>query len=147
MSHLITRRRSVTNAPPTLSASTTPCVSAPLNGEPTPFIEATPTASQVHVSSTSSVSVHPLSAQRPHRRRRELDPSDHTSSASRVKGEASQLAQQLSIVVSSYGVVIKQNCPMQWEKWAEIPDRTKDLVRDKLSVSILIFSLYNEVVC
>ncbi|XP_050111360.1 uncharacterized protein LOC126589948 isoform X1 [Malus sylvestris] len=43
-------------------------------------------------------------------------------------------AQQHSIVVSSCGVVIKQNCPMQWEKWAEIPDRTKDLVRDKLSV-------------
>ncbi|RXH93706.1 hypothetical protein DVH24_014282 [Malus domestica] len=147
MSYLITRRRSVTNAPPTLSASTAPCMSAPLNGEPTPFIEATPTASQVHISSMSSVSVHPLSARRPHRRRRKPDPSDHTSLASKVEGEASQPAQQHSIVVSSCGVVIKQNCLMQWEKWAEIPDMTKDLVRDKLSVSILIFSLYNEVVC
>ncbi|CAN6556880.1 unnamed protein product [Malus baccata var. baccata] len=90
MSHLITRRRGVTNSPPTLSASTAPCMSAPLNGEPTPFIEATPTTSQVPASSTSLVSVHPLSARRPHQRRRELDPSDHTSSASRVEGEASQ---------------------------------------------------------
>ncbi|RXH83735.1 hypothetical protein DVH24_005988 [Malus domestica] len=90
MSHLITRRRGVTNAPPTLSASTAPCVSAPLNREPTPFIEATPTASQVPVSSTSLVSVHPLSARWPHRRHRKPDPSDHTSSASRVEGEASQ---------------------------------------------------------
>ncbi|RXH83736.1 hypothetical protein DVH24_005989 [Malus domestica] len=48
------------------------------------------------------------------------------------------IAQQHSIVVSSCGVVIKQNCPMQWEKWAEIPDRTKDLVRDKLSYLILL---------
>ncbi|RXI07631.1 hypothetical protein DVH24_005404 [Malus domestica] len=117
----------------------------------------------------SSVSVHLLSAQRPHRRHREPDPSDHTSSASRVEGEASQpakkktrgpsrmlkLAQSVrltgskikieydphSIVVSCCGVVIKQNCPMQWEKWAEIPDRTKDLVGDKLSMTGLQISL------
>ncbi|KAB2611367.1 hypothetical protein D8674_019399 [Pyrus ussuriensis x Pyrus communis] len=126
MSHLITRRRSVTNAPPTLSASTAPGVSAPLIGEPTPLTEATP-----------MLSVHPLIARRPHRRRREPDPSDHTSAASKIEGEASQpaaTAQQHSIVASSCGVVIKQNCPMQWEKWVEIPDMTKDLVRDKLSV-------------
>ncbi|KAB2597340.1 S ribonuclease [Pyrus ussuriensis x Pyrus communis] len=44
--HLITRRRSVTNAPRALSASTAPAVSAPLIGEPTPLTEATATASQ-----------------------------------------------------------------------------------------------------
>ena len=71
MSHLITRRRSVTNAPPTLSAPTVPAVSAPMIGEPTPLAEAADTASQVPVSSTSSVSVEPLSARRPHRRCRE----------------------------------------------------------------------------
>ncbi|CAN6553310.1 unnamed protein product [Malus baccata var. baccata] len=90
MSQLITRRRSVTNASPALSASTAPPMSAPLIQEPTPLAEATSTASQVPVSSTSSVSVQPLSARRPHRRRREPEPSDHTSSASRVEGEASQ---------------------------------------------------------
>ncbi|CAN6542595.1 unnamed protein product [Malus baccata var. baccata] len=47
MSRLITRRRSVTNAPPALSPSTAPPVSAPLIGEPTPFTEATATTSQV----------------------------------------------------------------------------------------------------
>ncbi|KAB2602168.1 hypothetical protein D8674_003173 [Pyrus ussuriensis x Pyrus communis] len=46
MSQLITRRRSVTNAPPALSTFTTPSVSAPLIGEPTPLTEATLTASQ-----------------------------------------------------------------------------------------------------
>ena len=90
MSHLITRRRSVTNAPPTLSAPTAPAVSAPMIGEPTPLAEAADRASQVPVSSTSSVSVEPLSARRPHRRRREPEPSDNTSSASRVEGEASR---------------------------------------------------------
>nr|XP_028952147.1 uncharacterized protein LOC114822149 isoform X2 [Malus domestica] len=90
MSKLITRRRSVINAPPTLSASTAPAVSAPLIGEPTPNVEATSTASQVPVSSTSSVSVESLSARRPHRRCRDPEPSDQTSSASRVEGEASQ---------------------------------------------------------
>ena len=89
MSHLITRRRSVTNAPPTLSTSTPSAVSAPLIGEPTPLAEATPTTSQVPISSTSSVSVEQLNARRPHRRHREPEPSDHTSSASRVEGEAS----------------------------------------------------------
>ncbi|RXH95597.1 hypothetical protein DVH24_008097, partial [Malus domestica] len=90
MSQLITRRWSVTNASPALSASTAPPMSAPLIQEPTPLAEATSTASQVPVSSTSSVSVQPLSARRPHRCRREPEPSDHTSSASRVEGEASQ---------------------------------------------------------
>ena len=90
MSHLITRRRSVTNAPPKLSAPTAPAVSAPIIGEPTPLAEAAATASQVPVSSTSSVSVEPLSARRPHRRRHEPEPSDHTSLASRVEGEASR---------------------------------------------------------
>ncbi|CAN6719162.1 unnamed protein product [Malus baccata var. baccata] len=90
MSQLITRRRSVTNASPALLASTAPPVSAPLIQEPTPLAEAISTASQVPVSSTSSVSVQSLSAQRPHRRRCEPEPSDHTSSASKVEGEASQ---------------------------------------------------------
>ncbi|CAN6545760.1 unnamed protein product [Malus baccata var. baccata] len=90
MSQLITRRRSVSNAAPALSASTAPGVSAPLIGEPTPLTEATPTTSQVPVSSTSSVSVEPFSARRPHRHRRELEPSDHTSSSSRVEDGASQ---------------------------------------------------------
>ncbi|KAM2031076.1 hypothetical protein FF2_041633 [Malus domestica] len=85
MSKLITRRRSVTNAPPTLSASTAPAVSAPLIGEPTPNVEATSTASQVPVSLTSSVSVESLSARRPHRRCCDPEPSDQTSSTSRVE--------------------------------------------------------------
>ncbi|KAM1460055.1 hypothetical protein ACFX2I_036914 [Malus domestica] len=89
MSQLITRRWSVTNVPPALS-STAPPVSAPLIWEPTPIAEATSTASQVPVSSTSSVSFESLSAQRPHRRRRNPEPSDQTSSASKVEGEASQ---------------------------------------------------------
>ncbi|CAN6721175.1 unnamed protein product [Malus baccata var. baccata] len=93
MSQLITHRRSVSNASPALSASIAPPVSAPLIQEPTPLAEATSTTSQVPVSSTSSVSVLPLSARRPHLRRREPEPSDHTSSASRVEGEASQPAQ------------------------------------------------------
>ncbi|TQD99929.1 hypothetical protein C1H46_014433 [Malus baccata] len=41
MLQLITCRLSVTNGPPTLSASTAPAVSAPLIGEPTPLTEAT----------------------------------------------------------------------------------------------------------
>ncbi|CAN6710934.1 unnamed protein product [Malus baccata var. baccata] len=90
MSQLITCRRSVTNAPPTLSASTALAVNAPLIGEPTPNVEATFTASQVPVSSTSSVSVESLSARRPHRRCRDPETSNQTSSASRVEGEASQ---------------------------------------------------------
>ncbi|KAM2116911.1 hypothetical protein COP2_009575 [Malus domestica] len=89
MSQLITRRRSVSNAAPALSASSAPGVSAPLIGEPTPLTEATPTTSQVPVSSTSSVSVEPLSARRPHRRRRKPEPSDHTSSSSRIEDGAS----------------------------------------------------------
>ncbi|XP_028957062.1 uncharacterized protein [Malus domestica] len=94
MSQLITRRRSVSNAAPALSASSALGVSAPLIGEPTPLTEATPTTSQVPVSSTSSVSVEPLSARRPHRRRREPEPSDHTSSSSRVEDGASQPAKK-----------------------------------------------------
>ncbi|RXH67511.1 hypothetical protein DVH24_027658 [Malus domestica] len=85
MSRLITRRRSVTNAPPALSPSTAPAVSAPLIGEPTPFIEATATTSQVPLSSTSSVSVQFLNARRPHRRRRDSESSIHSSSSSRVE--------------------------------------------------------------
>ncbi|KAB2602259.1 hypothetical protein D8674_003264 [Pyrus ussuriensis x Pyrus communis] len=65
MSSLITRRRSVIHLPPALSATTAPGVSAPLIGEPTPLTEATPTTSQVPISSTSSVSVQPLSARLP----------------------------------------------------------------------------------
>ena len=52
-------------------------------------------------------------------------------------------SQQHSSVASSCGVVIRQNCPFQWESWAKIPEETKKLVRDKLSVSILFFSLYH----
>ncbi|RXH83461.1 hypothetical protein DVH24_005714 [Malus domestica] len=74
MSYLITRRRSVTN----------------VTNEPTPLGEPAATASQVPISLTSSVSVEQVSALRPHRRRREPEPFDHTSSASRVEGEASQ---------------------------------------------------------
>ncbi|XP_068309839.1 uncharacterized protein [Pyrus communis] len=160
MSRLINCRRSVTNEPPALSTSTAPGVSAPLIGEPTP-----------------------LSARRPHRRRRELEPSDHTSSASRVEGEASQPAkkntrgpsrmlkeaqsvrltgsrikieydprhrgaatsQQHNSVASSCGVVIKQNCPMQWESWAEIPEETKKLVRENLSANFDLDDISPEV--
>ncbi|RXH87397.1 hypothetical protein DVH24_034297 [Malus domestica] len=82
MSRLITRRRSVTNAPPALSPSIAPVVSAPLIGEPTPFTEATATTSQVPLSSTSSVSVQFLNARRPHRRRRDSESSIHSSSSS-----------------------------------------------------------------
>ncbi|KAB2626819.1 hypothetical protein D8674_020437 [Pyrus ussuriensis x Pyrus communis] len=96
MLQLITCRQSVSNVAPTSSASTpgvsAPGVSAPLIGELTPLTEATPTASQVPVSSTSSVSVQPLSARRPHRRRRKLEPGDHASSSSGVDGGASQPA-------------------------------------------------------
>ncbi|CAN6583590.1 unnamed protein product [Malus baccata var. baccata] len=63
MSQLITRRRSVSNASPTLSASTAPPMSAPLIQEPTSLVEATSTASQVPVSSTSSVSDEQMKAQ------------------------------------------------------------------------------------
>ncbi|TQE02862.1 hypothetical protein C1H46_011521 [Malus baccata] len=94
MSQLITRRRSVSNAAPALSASSAPGVSAPLIGEPTPLTEATPTTSQVPVSSTSSVSVEPISARQPHRCRRKPEPSDHTSSSSRVEDGASQPAKK-----------------------------------------------------
>ncbi|XP_048437752.1 uncharacterized protein LOC103956978 [Pyrus x bretschneideri] len=43
-------------------------------------------------------------------------------------------SQQHSSVVSSCGVVIRQNFPVQWQSWAEIPKETKKLVQDKLSV-------------
>ncbi|RXH75981.1 hypothetical protein DVH24_042768 [Malus domestica] len=52
---LITRCRSVTNAPPVLSAPTASAVSATLIGEPTPLIKATLMASQVLASSTRSM--------------------------------------------------------------------------------------------
>ncbi|XP_068308893.1 uncharacterized protein [Pyrus communis] len=94
MSQLITRRRGVTNAPPAFSAPTTSAMSAPLIGEPTSLTEATPRASQVPASSTSSVSIQPLSAQRPHRRRRHPKPSDHTSSTSTIEGGGSQPAEK-----------------------------------------------------
>ncbi|KAB2635543.1 hypothetical protein D8674_026077 [Pyrus ussuriensis x Pyrus communis] len=89
MSQFITHRQSVTNVPPALSASTAPTVSAPLIREPTPLAEATSKTSQLPVSSTSSVSIQPLSARWPHRRRHEPEPSDPTSSASRVNEIAS----------------------------------------------------------
>ncbi|KAB2619144.1 hypothetical protein D8674_015013 [Pyrus ussuriensis x Pyrus communis] len=183
MSQLITRRRSMSNAAPALSASTAPGVSAPLVREPTPLTEASPRASQVPISSTSSVSVQPLSARRPHRRHREPEPSDHASSSSRVEGEASQPAkkntrgpnrmlkeaqavrmsasvikiaydsrhrgaatsQQHSSVATSCGYVIRNCCPMQWESWAQIPENTKILVRDNLSVNFDLDDLSPEV--
>ncbi|TQD73694.1 hypothetical protein C1H46_040767 [Malus baccata] len=64
MLRLITCRWSVINSLPALLASTTPGVSAPLIGEPTPLTEATLTTSQVPISSTSSVLVQPLNARR-----------------------------------------------------------------------------------
>ncbi|CAN6544269.1 unnamed protein product [Malus baccata var. baccata] len=171
MSKLITRRRSVTNAPPTLSSSTAPAVSAPLIGEPTPNVKATSTASQVPVSSTSLVSVESLSARRPHHRCCDPELSDQTSSASRVEGEAfqppgfspfkyfwptkkntrgpSRMLKELQGVrqntskikilgfASNCGVVIRDNCPFQRESWAKIPEETKILVRDKLSIARL----------
>ncbi|XP_070671602.1 uncharacterized protein [Malus domestica] len=183
MSHSITRRRSLSNAAPALSASTAPGVSAPLIGEPTPLTEATPTASQVPVSSTSSVSVQPLSARRPHRRLCEPEPYDHSSLSSRVEGEASQPAkkntrgpnrmlkeaqavrlsaslikiaydsrylgaatsQQHSSVINSCGFVIWYCCPMQWKSWAQIPEETKELVQDKLTVNFDLEDISPEV--
>ncbi|CAN6579816.1 unnamed protein product [Malus baccata var. baccata] len=173
MSLLITRCRSVTNAPPALSPSTAPAMSAPLIREPTPFTEATATTSQVPLSSTSSVSVRSLNARRPHQRCRDSEPFVHNSSSSRVEDggslpakkntrgpnrmlKAAQMvcmsasliktaydsrhrgaatSQQHSIVATSYGYVIKNCCLMLWESWAAIPEETKILVRDKLSVN------------
>ncbi|XP_048444699.1 uncharacterized protein LOC108865900 [Pyrus x bretschneideri] len=43
-------------------------------------------------------------------------------------------SQQHSFIASSCGVVIRDNCPFQWESWAEIPEETKRLVRHELSV-------------
>ncbi|XP_068321135.1 uncharacterized protein [Pyrus communis] len=173
MSQLITRRRGVANAPPAFSAPTASVVSAPLIGEPTPIIEATPKSSQVPASSTSSVSVQPLNAQSPYRRRRHPEPFDHTSSTSTVEGGGSQPAkkksrgpnqmlklthtvrlsnelikiaydsrhrgaatsQQHSNIANSCGFFIRWHCPMQWESWAEIPERTKKLLRHELLVN------------
>ncbi|XP_048438075.1 uncharacterized protein LOC103959299 isoform X1 [Pyrus x bretschneideri] len=42
-------------------------------------------------------------------------------------------SQQHSFIASSCGVVIRDNCPFQWESWAEIPEDTKELVRHELS--------------
>ncbi|RXH70967.1 hypothetical protein DVH24_015589 [Malus domestica] len=36
-------------------------------------------------------------------------------------------SQQHSGVASGCGVVIKQNCPMQWDSWTDIPQRTMEL--------------------
>ncbi|CAN6716769.1 unnamed protein product [Malus baccata var. baccata] len=173
MSQLITRRRSVTNASPALSASTAPPVSAPLIQEPTPLAEATSTASQVPVSSTSSVSVQSLSARRPHRRRREPEPSDHTSSASRVEGEASQPAKKNTRGPSRM-LKQKQNVRQTGSKikivydprhrgastsqqyscivsscgvvsWAEIPEDKKELVRHELSFIFYLDDASSEV--
>ncbi|TQD72920.1 hypothetical protein C1H46_041552 [Malus baccata] len=86
MSQLITRRRSVINVPLAFSAPITSTVSAPLIREPTPLTEASPRASQVPASSTSSVSVQPLNARRPYRCRCDPEPFDHTSSTSTIEG-------------------------------------------------------------
>ncbi|CAN6578519.1 unnamed protein product [Malus baccata var. baccata] len=63
---------------------------------------------------------------------------------SRHRGAAT--SQQHSIVVTSCGYVIKNCCPMQWESWAEIPEETKILVRDKLSVNFDFKDISPEVI-
>ena len=60
---------------------------------------------------------------------------------SRHRGAAT--SQQHSNIASGCGVVVEQNCPFKWDTWAEIPDETKKMLREKLSVSILIFSIYH----
>ena len=52
-------------------------------------------------------------------------------------------SQQHSFVAGSCGVVIRDHCPFQRDCWADIPEEKKNLVREALSVSILIFSLYH----
>ncbi|TQD69809.1 hypothetical protein C1H46_044658 [Malus baccata] len=141
MSRLITRRRSVTNAPPALSPSTAPAVSAPLIGEPTSFTEATATTSQVPLSSTSSVSVQLLNAWRPHRRCRDSEPSVHNSSSSRVEDGGSPPAKK-----NTRGPNRMLKAGQMWESWAEIPEETKILVRDKLSVNFDFKDISPEVI-
>ena len=64
---------------------------------------------------------------------------------SRHRGPAT--SQQHSFIAGSCGVVVRDNCPFQSESWAEIFEDNKKRVRDKLSVSILIFSLYHFFKC
>ncbi|XP_048447806.1 uncharacterized protein LOC125480744 [Pyrus x bretschneideri] len=54
-------------------------------------------------------------------------------------------SQQHSSVVTSCGYVIRNCCPMRWESWAQIPEETKKLVRDKLSVNFDVKDLSPEV--
>ncbi|KAB2627144.1 hypothetical protein D8674_020762 [Pyrus ussuriensis x Pyrus communis] len=54
-------------------------------------------------------------------------------------------SQQHNSIASSCGVVIKKNCPMQWESWAEIPEETKKLVRENLSVNFDLDDISPEV--
>ncbi|XP_048422298.1 uncharacterized protein LOC125469248 [Pyrus x bretschneideri] len=63
---------------------------------------------------------------------------------SRHRGAAT--SQQHSIVATSCGCVIRNCCPMQWETWAEIPQETKILVRDKLSVNFDFKDISPEVI-
>ncbi|XP_048431358.1 uncharacterized protein LOC103960391 [Pyrus x bretschneideri] len=63
---------------------------------------------------------------------------------SRHRGAAT--SQQHSIVATSCGCVIRDCCPMQWETWAEIPQETKILVRDKLSVNFDFKDISPEVI-
>ncbi|CAN6585345.1 unnamed protein product [Malus baccata var. baccata] len=63
---------------------------------------------------------------------------------SRHRGAAT--SQQHSIVVTSCGCIIKNCCPMQWESWAEIPEETKILVRDKLLVNFDFKDISPEVI-
>ncbi|TQD78778.1 hypothetical protein C1H46_035667 [Malus baccata] len=63
---------------------------------------------------------------------------------SRHRGAAT--SQQHSIVVTSCGCIIKNCCPMQWESWVEIPEETKILVRDKLSVNFDFKDISPEVI-
>ncbi|RXH83413.1 hypothetical protein DVH24_005666 [Malus domestica] len=98
-------------------------MSAPLIQEPTPLAEATSTASQVLVSSTSSVSVQLLSARRPHRRRRKPELSDHTSSASRVEGR--QMKEQMREQTNQ----MKAQLRAQSKEVRTYAEMVKDLVR------------------
>ncbi|CAN6710434.1 unnamed protein product [Malus baccata var. baccata] len=133
MSKLITHRRSVTNAPPTLSASTAPAVSAPLIGEPTPNVEATSTASQVPYFWPAK-----KNTRGPSRMLKELHGVRQNNSKIKIVYDpqhcGAATSQQHSGVASSCGVVIRDTCPFQRESWAKILEETKILVRDKLSV-------------
>ncbi|KAB2608793.1 hypothetical protein D8674_011961 [Pyrus ussuriensis x Pyrus communis] len=51
-----------------------------------------------------------------------------------LRHRGTSTSQQHSSIATSCGFVIWRHCPMQWESWAEIPERTKKLVQHELSV-------------